>query len=123
MSEDRTQHELLKREMKKKIIDLSIQHSIVTQFTSFVAIEKREDGEIFDKTSGPSIDELLSEEDVDFLSYMAYSDDMDEDVAVLSDFSGSSDAEGESDDYLPTSLRYSYFCILVCFPELNLVDC
>lgn len=28
--------------MKKKIIELSIQFSIVTQFTSFVAIEERE---------------------------------------------------------------------------------
>ena len=34
---------MLKREMKAKIIDLSIQYSIVTQFTSFVAIEEREE--------------------------------------------------------------------------------
>ena len=33
---------MLKDELKKKIIDLSIEFSIVTQFTSFVAIEERE---------------------------------------------------------------------------------
>ena len=76
MSEDRTQHELLKRELKEKIIGLSIKHSIVTQFTSFVAIEKREEGEVFDEARGPSIEELLSGENVDFLEYMAYDDDV-----------------------------------------------
>ena len=34
--------QMLKDELKKKIIDLSIEFSIVTQFTSFVAIEERE---------------------------------------------------------------------------------
>ena len=76
LSEDRTQHELLKREMKEKIVDLSIKHSIVTQFTSFVAIEKREDGEIFDEKFGPSMEDLLMEEDIDFLDYMAFDSDM-----------------------------------------------
>ena len=98
MSEDRTQHELLKRELKEKIIGLSIKHSIVTQFTSFVAIEKREEGEIFDEARGPSIDELLSGENVDFLDYMAYDDDMEkgeaEEELSRSDMSLSSDDQG-----------------------------
>lgn len=72
MSESRTQHELLKREMKSKILELSIKHSIVTQFTSFVAIEKRDQNEASVITTGPSLEELLSQEDVDFLDYMAY---------------------------------------------------
>jgi len=33
---------MMKAEMKTKIIELSIDYSIVTQFTSFVAIEERE---------------------------------------------------------------------------------
>lgn len=72
LDEDRTQHERLKREMKGKIVELSLKHSIVTQFTSFVAIEKRESDEAFDVSKGPSIDELVSQENVDILDYMAY---------------------------------------------------
>ena len=35
--------QLMKRNRKQYIIDTSIRHSIVTQFTSFVAIEEREE--------------------------------------------------------------------------------
>ena len=71
--------------MKEKIVDLSIKHSIVTQFTSFVAIEKREDEEIFDEELGPSIEDLLLEENIDFLDYMAFDSDikdLEEDVCT-----------------------------------------
>jgi len=33
--EDRVKHEIIKRQRKEKIIELSIQYSLVTQFTSF----------------------------------------------------------------------------------------
>ena len=70
--------------MKGKIIDLSTKHSIVTQFTSFVAIEKREEGEIFDERTAPTMDELLSQENVDFLEYMAFDHDLEKfDVKIL----------------------------------------
>ena len=39
---DPARHELMKEQMKKKIISLSVDFSIVTQFTSFVAVEERE---------------------------------------------------------------------------------
>ncbi len=51
---------MFKREMKQKIIDLSIEHSIVTQFTSFVAVEEREKvseckpDTMFSKATSPS---------------------------------------------------------------------
>ena len=60
LSEDRIQHELLRREMKDKIVNLSKEHSIVTQFTSFVAIEKREDGEKFDDKDAQCLSTSLS---------------------------------------------------------------
>ena len=88
LNEDRTKHEMLKREMKDKIIKLSIEHSIVTQFTSFVAIEERKDGEKFDPMEGPSISELVEKENVDLLSYMAF--EVDEEK---------SEASSESTDY------------------------
>ncbi|XP_065065834.1 protein mono-ADP-ribosyltransferase PARP4-like isoform X2 [Rhopilema esculentum] len=72
LSESRTEHEMLKREMKDKVIELSIKHSIVTQFTSFVAVEERKDGELYDDVNAPSVDELVEMENVDFLAYMGF---------------------------------------------------
>ena len=63
---------MLKRELKDKVIELSIKHSIVTQFTSFVAVEERKDGEAYDDVNGPSVDELVEMENVDFLAYMGF---------------------------------------------------
>ena len=94
LNEDRTKHEVLKREMKDKIINLSIEHSIVTQFTSFVAIEERKDGEKFDPTVGPSITELVEKENVDLLSYMAF--EVDE---KKSEASSSESTDYEDDDW------------------------
>ena len=94
LNEDRTKHEMLKREMKDKIIKLSIDHSIVTQFTSFVAIEEREDGEKFDPTEGPSITELVEKENVDLLSYMVF--DVDEEKSEVS--SERTDSEDNASD-------------------------
>ena len=39
---NRTEHEVKKTEQKNYIIDLSKEYSIVTQFTSFVAVEIRD---------------------------------------------------------------------------------
>uniref|UniRef100_A0A670HY83 Poly [ADP-ribose] polymerase n=1 Tax=Podarcis muralis TaxID=64176 RepID=A0A670HY83_PODMU len=41
LDEDETEHEMKKQLLKSQIIELSLKNSIVTQFTSFVAIEKR----------------------------------------------------------------------------------
>ncbi|CAG5134171.1 unnamed protein product, partial [Candidula unifasciata] len=41
LSNDRTQHEMAKMDLKNYIIDLSKKYSIVTQFTSFIAVENR----------------------------------------------------------------------------------
>lgn len=39
---DHVKHEIDKKNNKKRIIELSKDYSIVTQFTSFVAVEERE---------------------------------------------------------------------------------
>eukprot|EP00794_Sanderia_malayensis_P009205 gene9205-10179_t len=85
LDEDRTKHEMLKRETKNKIIKLSIEHSIVTQFTSFVAIEEREENEVYDAIK--SMDELAEEEDVDMLKYMGFEgeDEESEEEAFICD--------------------------------------
>ncbi len=41
--EDRAQHDSLRRGMKQQIVSLGCTYSLVTEFTSFVAIESRQD--------------------------------------------------------------------------------
>ena len=56
---------------KNYIIELSKEYSIVTQFTSFVAIEKREKDEVM-AADAPTMAELVEQEDVDQLAYMSF---------------------------------------------------
>ena len=43
-------------------------------------MEKREKGEVFSKETGPSIEELVTDEDVDILAYMGWEQGGDEGV-------------------------------------------
>nr|XP_060626958.1 protein mono-ADP-ribosyltransferase PARP4 isoform X2 [Anolis sagrei ordinatus] len=71
LHEDEAENEMKKQELKSLIIKLSVENSIVTQFTSFVAIEKRDEKE--DQiTDSLDVLELISKEDVDILPYMQY---------------------------------------------------
>ncbi|GFO43316.1 poly [ADP-ribose] polymerase, partial [Plakobranchus ocellatus] len=72
LAKDRTQHELTKMDLKDYVIDLSKEYSIVTQLTSFVAVEKREENENETLPKGPSMKELLDKEVVDNLPYMGW---------------------------------------------------
>lgn len=67
--------QILKRDRKSYIINISKDYSIVSQFTSFVAIEEREKDEKFDSSHGPSIMQLVEKEGVDKLSYMGWTID------------------------------------------------
>ncbi|XP_035659528.1 protein mono-ADP-ribosyltransferase PARP4-like [Branchiostoma floridae] len=78
---DRMHHETKKMGLKPYIIDLSKEYSIVTQFTSFVAVEKREKDEDLTTGEGPSIAELVEKESVDILSYMGWERDKGEEEA------------------------------------------
>ncbi|XP_078001506.1 protein mono-ADP-ribosyltransferase PARP4-like isoform X2 [Glandiceps talaboti] len=69
---DRTEHEVKKSEQKDFIINISKLYSIVTQFTSFVAVETREKDEESLGPRGPTIDELVAKEDVDILKYLGW---------------------------------------------------
>ncbi|GCB80716.1 hypothetical protein scyTo_0016355, partial [Scyliorhinus torazame] len=66
---DESEHEMKKSTLKSYIIELSKEYSLVTQFTSFVAIEERYEQEE-DLILSPSIQELAAKESVDILSYM-----------------------------------------------------
>ncbi|XP_040853783.1 protein mono-ADP-ribosyltransferase PARP4-like [Ochotona curzoniae] len=71
LHENETNHEMKKQTLKSVIIKLSKENSLITQFTSFVAVEKRDgDGAPFPNI--PNISTLIAEEDVDFLPYMSW---------------------------------------------------
>ncbi|KAL8613683.1 hypothetical protein ACOMHN_029775 [Nucella lapillus] len=72
LSDDRTRHELAKMNEKQDVIDLSKEYSIVTQFTSFIAVEKRDKDEDLSQKKGPQISDLVQSESVDVLDYMGW---------------------------------------------------
>ncbi|XP_077071730.1 protein mono-ADP-ribosyltransferase PARP4 isoform X2 [Siphateles boraxobius] len=67
------EHEGKKAELKSYIIELSKEFSILSQFTSFVAIEERDQNEL--DTGLTDIPKLISEEDVDILPYMGWTEE------------------------------------------------
>ncbi|XP_033966298.1 protein mono-ADP-ribosyltransferase PARP4 isoform X2 [Pseudochaenichthys georgianus] len=64
------EHEGKKAELKRFIIELSKEFSILSQFTSFVAVEERDSEQ--PEEGFTDIPKLLAEEDVDFLPYMGW---------------------------------------------------
>ncbi|KAF6733009.1 Poly [ADP-ribose] polymerase 4 [Oryzias melastigma] len=62
------EHEGKKEELKSFIIELSKEYSILSQFTSFVAIEERDSQQ--PESGFTDIPKLIAEEDVDFLPYV-----------------------------------------------------
>ncbi|KAM6157375.1 protein mono-ADP-ribosyltransferase PARP4 isoform 2-T2 [Erethizon dorsatum] len=77
LHEDEANHEMKKQIMKSLIIKLSKENSLITQFTSFVAVEKR-DGNESPFPNIPNVSELIDKEDVDFLPYMSWQEDQGE---------------------------------------------
>ncbi|KAM6384315.1 protein mono-ADP-ribosyltransferase PARP4 [Alca torda] len=84
LHENETEHEMKKQLLKNMIIQLSLENSIISQFTSFIAVEKRGSNRILIKRTrtgqedanetrsadAPDILEIIAQEDVDFLPYM-----------------------------------------------------
>ncbi|XP_016143869.1 poly [ADP-ribose] polymerase 4-like [Sinocyclocheilus grahami] len=67
------EHEGKKAELKSYIIELSKEFSILSQFTSFVAIEERDQNEL--DTGFKDIPKIISEENVDILPYMGWTEE------------------------------------------------
>ncbi|XP_040912950.1 protein mono-ADP-ribosyltransferase PARP4 isoform X2 [Toxotes jaculatrix] len=67
---DEAEHEGKKAELKSFIIELSKEFSILSQFTSFVAIEERDSEQ--PEEGFTDIPKLITEEDVDFLPYISW---------------------------------------------------
>ena len=83
----------MKVSRKDYIIEISKKYSVTSKFTSFVAIEKREEGETFDPTSAPNVDEILDKESVDILEYIGWLEDTKEEVEFCEEFEESSSSE------------------------------
>jgi len=69
---DAIKHEVIKRTKKPELIQLSIKYSIVTQWTSFVAIEERDERDALKPIQQPNIMDLITQENVDELSYITF---------------------------------------------------
>ncbi|XP_073668032.1 protein mono-ADP-ribosyltransferase PARP4-like isoform X1 [Paramisgurnus dabryanus] len=67
------EHEGKKAELKSYITELSKEFSVLSQFTSFVAIEERDQNQL--DTGFTDIPKLIAEEDVDILPYIGWTED------------------------------------------------
>nr|XP_040137821.1 protein mono-ADP-ribosyltransferase PARP4 [Ictidomys tridecemlineatus] len=94
LHENETSHEMKKQILKSLIIKLSKENSLITQYTSFVAVEKR-DGNDSPFPNIPNIPELIAKEDVDFLPYVSWQEEQPE-ANMPQPFSASSEWNEET---------------------------
>ncbi|XP_071338341.1 protein mono-ADP-ribosyltransferase PARP4 isoform X2 [Trachinotus anak] len=102
------EHEGKKAELKSFIIELSKEFSILSQFTSFIAIEER-DSEQPDE-GFTDIPKLIAEEDVDFLRYISWTFPQDsEDEEMMYEDGEAMDYEENSDSLSDVVKTHSLF--------------
>ncbi|KAI7809102.1 hypothetical protein IRJ41_025844, partial [Triplophysa rosa] len=70
LGDSEAEHEGKKAELKSYITELSKEFSVLSQFTSFVAIEERDQNQL--DTGFTDISKLIQEENVDILPYMRW---------------------------------------------------
>ncbi|XP_014646672.1 PREDICTED: poly [ADP-ribose] polymerase 4 [Ceratotherium simum simum] len=90
LHENETKHEMKKQVLKSLIIKLSKENGLITQFTSFVAVEKR-DGNESPFSNIPNILEIIAKEDVDFLPYMSWQEEQPDSSVTQQPLSASSE--------------------------------
>uniref|UniRef100_A0A7N6B3W2 Poly [ADP-ribose] polymerase n=1 Tax=Anabas testudineus TaxID=64144 RepID=A0A7N6B3W2_ANATE len=93
---DEAEHEGKKAELKSYIIELSKEFSILSQFTSFVAIEERVCAVL-------NVPKLIAEEDVDILPYISWT------------------SQEESDDYYEDD-EDNYVEVDYCYEKCKMMD-
>ncbi|XP_068429034.1 protein mono-ADP-ribosyltransferase PARP4 [Clinocottus analis] len=75
LDSNEAEHECKKKELKRFVIELSKEFSILSQFTSFVAVEERDPDQTGEGFT--DIPKLIFEEDVDFLPYISWTSPQD----------------------------------------------
>ncbi|CAF1056543.1 unnamed protein product, partial [Adineta ricciae] len=74
---DESENELIKVQYKRDLIDLSIKHSVVSAYTSFVAIEERDTkSNVENHQPGVRLLDIMLESDTDLLPYMGWDGDV-----------------------------------------------
>ncbi|XP_032372153.1 protein mono-ADP-ribosyltransferase PARP4 isoform X2 [Etheostoma spectabile] len=105
------EHEGKKADLKRFIIELSKEFSILSQFTSFVAIEERDSEQT--EQGFTDIPKLIKDEDVDFLPYISWispQDSIADDTSlVLGEYYGMN-RWLSNDDVLP-DLMVAAYCV------------
>jgi hypothetical protein len=81
---NKIENDLRKLKLKEKIIRLSIKYSITSEYTSFLAIEDRDQNQKINTCTTIDVHDLLSLDKLDILSYMAFDSDEKMDEAELS---------------------------------------
>ncbi|CAF1311477.1 unnamed protein product [Rotaria sordida] len=71
---DESENELIKIQYKRDLIDLSIKYSVISPYTSFVAIEERDATQIHQ--TGVRLVDVMIDRDIDLLSYIGWDGDM-----------------------------------------------
>ena len=102
LSDDPVEHAALKRDARAAVIHLSTSYSIVSPYTSFVAVEEREEGE---ESTGLDWRSLVAKENIDRLKAQGFEEE-DEKNKVQEeeeDLSASAEAEDERMLCLPLS--------------------
>ncbi|CAF1295428.1 unnamed protein product [Rotaria sordida] len=80
---DESENELIKVQCKRDLIDLSIKYSVVSEYTSFVAIEER-DAKTDKQTLQPGVRllDVMLDRDADLLPYMEWDGDVSSLVSI-----------------------------------------
>ena len=102
----------MKLSRKDYIIEISKKYSVTSKFTSFVAIERREEGEESESSSDLDVDEILDGEDVDILGYIGWLED-EPDVERIWPIP-STCFQGRAEVILPTFSRDKSILLLNC---------
>nr|XP_039269914.1 protein mono-ADP-ribosyltransferase PARP4-like isoform X2 [Styela clava] len=72
LADDALCDQMLKEERKSIIISMSMKYSVVSKYTSFVAIEERKPGEDLSITCRPSLSNLVDESFIDIISEVTW---------------------------------------------------
>ncbi|XP_071961516.1 protein mono-ADP-ribosyltransferase PARP4-like [Antedon mediterranea] len=103
---DPVEHDIKKEAQKSYIIDVSKEYSIVTQFTSFIAVEERHMTDFLGTVFKPSINDLVAKEDVDVIPYIGWEENFEHSVQKK-EVGCTSLEENNEDEYSVSESYYS----------------
>ena len=73
---DKIQAQLAKKKFKEQVIKMGIEFNLVTPYTSFIAVEERQENEKIDLAKIKKMNELVQNFEIDVLSYMSWKDQL-----------------------------------------------